>query len=442
MIRKRDWHKLAPLAAISLWAATVRLFAVLQPARIVWGDEPSYLWLGRNWLTGLGYSFTGYPDVHHSPGYPLLSGLVYLVTHNLELASDICYVLFGTLLIVPIYLLAKELYGRSVGYIAALFVATYPAISTAPALWGTFTEPPYYFFVYAGLLLVLLAMRRGKSLAFLLAGASMGFAYLIRPEAIAYLAVGAGILLLVWLFEKKLFTRQVWVGLGLYGLGFLVFFLPYAYFVFRQTGAWMVSEKAGVTFVTCIGLSEGDTAAFDRATWGLDSTGLEVFFFSRESYHVNMLDVIRAYPSEFVQLVMRNTRRFLGTLLSTPMLTIYLLPLMGVAFFRSAWSKARAKGELLLIASLTPVLVFVLFFIQDRYIATLLPALVIWLALGAYELGQWGSETARNLLGATAAAVANRLQRVLKVAPTVLLLVFMLALQPKVINLYANTGSF
>jgi len=442
VIRKRDWHKLAPLAAISLWAATVRLFAVLQPARIVWGDEPSYLWLGRNWLTGLGYSFTGYPDVHHSPGYPLLSGLVYLVTHNLELASDICYVLFGTLLIVPIYLLAKELYGRSVGYIAALFVATYPAISTAPALWGTFTEPPYYFFVYAGLLLVLLAMRRGKSLAFLLAGASMGFAYLIRPEAIAYLAVGAGILLLVWLFEKKLFTRQVWVGLGLYGLGFLVFFLPYAYFVFRQTGAWMVSEKAGVTFVTCIGLSEGDTAAFDRATWGLDSTGLEVFFFSRESYHVNMLDVIRAYPSEFVQLVMRNTRRFLGTLLSTPMLTIYLLPLMGVAFFRSAWSKARAKGELLLIASLTPVLVFVLFFIQDRYIATLLPALVIWLALGAYELGQWGSETARNLLGATAAAVANRLQRVLKVAPTVLLLVFMLALQPKVINLYANTGSF
>lgn len=442
MFHRWNLRKLAPLAGIALWATAVRVYAVLQPARIVWGDEPSYLWLGRNWLTGLGYSFTGYPDVHHSPGYPLLSGLVYLITHNLELASDICYVLFGTLLVVPIYLLARELYGRGVGYTAALFVATYPAIATAPALWGTFTEPPYYFFVYSGLLLVLIAMRHGKRLAFLLAGASFGFAYLIRPEAVAYLAVGGGVLLLVWLFEKKLRTQQVWTGLALYGLGFLLFFLPYAYFVFRQTGSWMVSEKAGVTFVTCIGLSEGDTAAFDRATWGLDSTGLEVFFFSRESYHVNMLDVIRAYPAEFVQLVVRNTRRFLGTLLSTPMLSIYLLPLMGVAFFRSAWSKARAKGELLLIASLTPVLVFVFFFIQDRYIATLLPTLVIWMALGAYELGQWCGETAQNLLGDTTRGAGSSAKRVLTMTPTVVLLLFMLALQPKVTNLYANTGSF
>jgi glucan phosphoethanolaminetransferase (alkaline phosphatase superfamily) len=155
-----------------------------------------------------------------------------------------------------------------------------------------------------------------------------------------------------------------------------------------------------------------------------------------------MLDVIRAYPAEFVQLVVRNIRRFVGTLLSTPMLSIYLLPLMGVAFFRSAWSKARAKGELLLIASLTPVLVFVLFFIQDRYIATLLPTLVIWMALGAYELGQWVRETAQNLLGNATSGFASKTRALLTAAPTILLLVFMLVLQPKVVNLYANTGSF
>jgi hypothetical protein len=115
---------------------------------------------------------------------------------------------------------------------------------------------------------------------------------------------------------------------------------------------------------------------------------------------------------------------------------------MGAAFFRSAWSKARAKGELLLIASLTPVLVFVFFFIQDRYIATLLPTLVIWMALGAYELGQWAEETAEQLLGDAAGGVANRLKSTLAAAPTVVLLLFMLVLQPKVVSLYANTGSF
>jgi len=61
--------------------------------RIVWGDEPFYLWLGRNWLTGQGYTFTGYHDVHHSPLFPLLSGILYLVTGNLQVASNIIYVI-------------------------------------------------------------------------------------------------------------------------------------------------------------------------------------------------------------------------------------------------------------------------------------------------------------------------------------------------------------
>ena len=432
-------RKAAPLVALSLWAAAVRLFAVLQPQRIVWGDEPSYLWLGRNWLTGQGYSFTGYSDVHHSPGYPLLSGLLYLLTHNLELASDICYVLFGVLLVIPLYLLAKELYGRNVGYVTALLLGVYPAIATAPAFWGTFTEPPYYFFVYSGLLMVLLAMRRERLWAFLLAGACFGFAYLIRPEAIAYLAVGGGVLAVVWLSEKRLSARSTWAGLALYLVGFLLFLLPYVYYVYRHTGSWMVSEKAGVTFVTCIGLSEGDTAAFDRATWGLDSTGLEVFFFSRESYHVSMIDVIRAYPSQFVRLVVRNTRRFVGTLLSLALFSTYLLPLMGIAFFKTAWDKRRAKGELLLLASLAPVLVFLLFFIQDRYIATLLPTLVIWLGLGSYELGIWLSETWRNLAGRQLGRCGNS---VLKAIPTILLIAFFAVLQPRVIKQYTTTGSF
>jgi 4-amino-4-deoxy-L-arabinose transferase-like glycosyltransferase len=350
------------LIGLGLWAAAVRLFALAQPQRLVWGDEPFYLWLGRNWLSGQGYSFTGYSDVHHTPMYPLLSGLFYLLTHNLvvgqaqgmELASDICYMLFGVLLVFPIYLLTKEMYGRGAAIVSAALVAIYPAISTAPLFWGTLTEPPYYFFVYMGLFMVLLAMRREHGAspsvgrgwwAFLLAGMFFGLAYLTRPEAVAYMAVGGAVILLIRLFEKRLLKRATWTSLVIYLTGFLLFFLPYVYYVYRETGSWMVSEKAGVTFVTCIGLSENNTAAFDQATWGLDSTGLEVFFFSRESYHVNMIDVIRAYPSQFVQLVLRNVRSFVGGLFSLQLFSYYLLPLMGVAFFKTAWDKRRSKGE-------------------------------------------------------------------------------------------------
>jgi len=329
--------------------------------------------------------------------------------------------------------------------------------------WGTLTEPPYYFFVYTGLFMVLLAMRRERWWAFLLAGMSFGMAYLTRPEAVAYVAVGAGIIALVRLFEKRLFTRAVWVGFLIYLIGFLLFFLPYVYYVYRETGSWMVSEKAGVTFVTCIGLSENNTVAFDQATWGLDSTGLEVFFFSRESYHVNMLDVIRAYPSEFIQLVLRNIRRFISGLLSLALFSFYLLPLLSVALFKTAWDKRRVKGELLLLASLSPVLAFLFFFIQDRYIATLLPTMVVWLGMGTYELGVWLRDTAKNLLTnsteaagqspETAIATAsgalggtasrqNRWLGLLVAVPAVALVLFLALLQPRVITQYTSTGSF
>ena len=454
----RRFPEFLTLIGLGLWAAAIRLFALAQPQRMVWGDEPFYLWLGRNWLTGQGYSFTGYSDVHHTPMYPLLSGLFYLLTRNvaeiaragsglvigqvmgMELASDICYVLFGVLLVVPVYLLTRDMYGRGAAVVSAGLVAIYPAISTAPLFWGTLTEPPYYFFVYMGLFMVLLAMRGGRLWAFFLAGMFFGLAYLTRPEAVAYVAVGGAVIALVRLFEKRLLKRATWVSLVIYLTGFLLFFLPYVYYVYRETGSWMVSEKAGVTFVTCIGLSESNTAAFDQATWGLDSTGLEVFFFSRESYHVNMIDVIRAYPSQFVQLVSRNVRRFVSGLLSMELFSYYLLPLMGVAFFKTAWDKRRAKGELLLLVSLTPVLVFLLFFIQDRYIATLLPTLVIWLGLGTYELGAWLRDTATSLLE------PRELRRLWRAAltalPALLLILLLVLLQPRVIAQYTSTGSF
>jgi 4-amino-4-deoxy-L-arabinose transferase-like glycosyltransferase len=429
------------LAFLAISAALVRVFALVQPQRIVWGDEPFYLWLGRNWLTGRGYSFTGYSDVHHTPMYPLLSGVFYLLTHNLELASDICYVLFGALLVVPVYLLAKEMYRREVGYASAAVVAIYPAIATAPAFWGTLTEPPYYLFVYTGLLMVLLAMRRERAMLHFSAGLLLGAAYLTRPEAIAYVAAAGGVLVLVRLLERRLLKRATLIGLALFLVGFLLFFLPYAYYVYRETGSWMVSEKAGVTFVTCLGLSEGDTRAFDEATWGLDTTGREVFFFSRESYDVSMIDVIREYPSEFVQLLIRNIRRFVGSLLSTRLFSIYLLPLMGLAFFKAAWDKVRAKGELLLLASLTPVAVFLLFFIQDRYIATLLPTAAVWLGLGVYELGVWLQGTAENLVG-DRFSKSTRLRKSVVAIPTVLLVLFFVLLQPRIIRQYTNVGSF
>jgi len=85
-------------------------------------------------------------------------------------------------------------------------------------------------------------------------------------------------------------------------------------------------------------------------------------------------------------------------------------------------------------------MVFLLFFIQDRYIATLMPILVIWLGLGAYELGGWLCGTAESLLGSR--VLRQRWRTPLAVIPTIALVLFFVVLQPRVVEQYTSTGSF
>jgi len=105
----QHWRQWLPLLLI--WGLALLIRGILvQPERVVWGDEPFYLWLGRNWATGQGYQFVGHPDVHHGPLFPMLAGLIDRLVGNLEVASDIIYVMFGSLLVWPVYGMAREVY--------------------------------------------------------------------------------------------------------------------------------------------------------------------------------------------------------------------------------------------------------------------------------------------------------------------------------------------
>lgn len=444
-----------PLLLIVAGTALLR-WLLASPERVVWGDEPFYLWIGRNWLTGRGYTFTGYSDVHHTAGYPLLSGLLYLVTGNLELASRLLYVICGALLPLPIYAIAARLYDRRTGLIAALLTATWPALNGAVINWGTLTEPPYYLFIYTGLWLALtllippqgdvadqpLFALRSSPVGYFATAALLTLAYHVRPEAIAHVLAIGGYLMLVLLlalWQQRAGLRRgatlLLPRLAAYALGFALLWLPYGYYVSLHTGSWQISEKAGVTYVTSKSLAYGDTKTFDAATWGLDSTGLEVFFFSEESYNVSMTEVILADPMDFARLLYQNVQMFLGQLVSGRMFPFLLLPIVALGWFAAPWGWRRAVGEGLLWVGVLPVLAFLLFFIQERYIATLLPILIVWTAHGLRRLGGW--------LGATLGALRPTLGRPALVAwlPALLVALAFLALTPSVMA-RTSTGSW
>jgi len=459
------WRRWLPLLAIWLAAFALRLF-LSQTDRVVWGDEPFYLWLGRNWVTGQGYGFMGHPDVHHGPFFPWLAGIVYLLTGDLELASEILYVLFGSLLVLPVYALGRELYGRRVGLGAAALAAVFPALTVATLHWGTMTEPVYMFSLYLGLWAGCVALRpiwgaMGRSSdalslgdpwwAYALAGLSFGAAYLTRPEAIAYVVIVGAYILLLRAAQRGLGNVRFWGKLALYGLAFAVAFLPYAYYVRQHTGAWMVSEKVGVAYLTGIGLAHGDTGAFDRATWGLDSTGLETFFFSSESYTISMFSLIVGDPKTFLGIVYLNTQRFVRVFIDWTMFPYLLLPVAVLGLFDRGWARKRTLQELYLLLSSLPVLSFILFFIQARYLVAFVPVLILWTARGLLRFSDWLTGTLMALrTEAQAEGGAARPFRPLsqigrsaiELVPVVLTMALLLAAHPHVQEQVTGVGSF
>ena len=95
---KLEW--LIPLAVAA--GALVLRALLASPERVVWGDEPFYLWNALNLAIGRGYTFfNGVPDVYLTPLYPLLIAGLYLISHNLELASRLCYIVLGAALTFP-----------------------------------------------------------------------------------------------------------------------------------------------------------------------------------------------------------------------------------------------------------------------------------------------------------------------------------------------------
>jgi hypothetical protein len=135
----------------------------------------------------------------HPPLYPLTILLVsYPVrwllpgseTVLLQLSAQLTAALAGLLLIVPLYLLGRDLFDRRVGFWAALLFQCLPP--GARVLSDALSEGVFLLLAVTALWLALRAFREGGIIRFGLMGLCSGLAYLARPEGVLIgLAIGA-----------------------------------------------------------------------------------------------------------------------------------------------------------------------------------------------------------------------------------------------------------
>lgn len=433
-MQRRDWLLLAVIVAL---AAGVRLVYTTLP-RVVWGDEPFYLWMGQSLLAGQGYNAFGYSGVHFPPLFALTAAALAPLAGGLLNASNLIHVLTGALLVVPLFLLARAIYSPPAAWITGLVVALYPALTSGVLAWGTMTEPLYLLWVGSAIYALYRALEYGRTRDYVLLGVALGLAYLTRTEALVFLATALALLLVGRLMRRDRLGPLLG-RLAVAASLFLLLALPYLLYTHHVTGHWSLTGAAGMAYTSMTGLAERDPADFDRATWALDQASGEVYLFAPSSEAQPLAETLLGDPMGVLRRLRSGLRDTAELLFSLALVPWILAALAFLGLFAQPWPPRRLRGELALLSSLAAPASYIPFFVVQRYLAGMLLPAMVWIGAGAWMLGLWLAGTVQHL---AARPLSGHTQRALLAAPALLLALLLLALGPATWSAQQRTHSF
>ncbi|MHB8923568.1 MAG: ArnT family glycosyltransferase, partial [Thermoleophilia bacterium] len=227
---------------VLLLAAAVIVRALVTLTRdMVQFDETAYLRMAENLASGNGLlDISGLTTTHFTPLLPLLIAGLAVVVRNYVLAGYIISIIFSSLILIPTFLLGRDLFDERAGlYAAALMVAAPIFITTSEFIY---TEVVYIFFLLMGAFFGWHMLHRGRLQCGLAAGLSLGLAYLANPQAFFY--VVALLALAVVIAIRKKARGRLLSAAALLGVVFLVFAVPYIIFLHAELGRWTYSGKS------------------------------------------------------------------------------------------------------------------------------------------------------------------------------------------------------
>ncbi len=376
-------RELVSVAVFVLLAFAARLVA-LQFQSIVNEDGAHYLLLAEQLLSG---NYREGFSTYWSPLYPLLAALASIVVGDLELGARMVSVMSGTLLVIPVYLLTRDFYGKNAARIGACFVIVYPFLIRYSV--SVMTEAIYAFLFTSAVLAGWIASSRLSRKSFAITGVLFAACYLLRPEAIGFLGLMVALTVGAYLFQRIPSSKMLH-SLAALLLGFAILSTPYLFHLRQQTGRWMISEKMYVHLPTqspddshwkerWLRLSEdGQTTLADRYWGGIRSEDES----SGESQPI-------AGQTFTLSNIVQSLRVLLYELRSLP--NIFPLPLIllcGVSFFRTRPSQIEwVKDAYLSVFLASTFLGYALLHMLDvRYLVPLLPLLIPWTAKGVVDL--------------------------------------------------------
>jgi 4-amino-4-deoxy-L-arabinose transferase-like glycosyltransferase len=387
--RRRELLLLAGILVIS--------FVVRVAAWEYWGTGPievegsDYTRIAENLRWGVGYVGMSSPGTNllFPPLFPLLISGFSFLTRDYTLAARSVAMLFGTLLPLPVFGIASQLFSRRTAYVAAALTILSPLLVRLS--FAVYSEGPYATLVLAGGYLFLCALSRPSIWNWGAVGATFGLAYLVRQEGFVVLLLAASFALAAK--PGKLTTRCLRAASAI--LMFLLLAMPEIIFIHHATGKFSLEVKSGLNFPLGIGtLAEGDR----WANYGVEENLNRVGVWMRPNSEVIRERVkLRDAVHMVSYLVRRNIPFLLQTLSERWMGAPFVTALALLGAVRRPWKQQLAWKRLFFV--LVPLISFVgtlsVMNLADRYFFVLVPFLLLWAANGLVELGLWLETTLR-----------------------------------------------
>jgi hypothetical protein len=246
--RTNTWRILLMLTAAAI---LVRLASASLRGFYLGFDESMYIILGRNLLSGHGYTLNDLPNATFPFLISIFSGAADMVWGPRWALSLPSAVLGGAALI-PLYLLTRRMASRTVAFAAVLVFVGFPALirltpylSYARLIYEGSEQIYLFFFLFAAYF-VWCAGSDGAWKDYILAGAFCGLASEVRQDALLY-----GALAFVWLVAVAVAQRQ-WKSLprvAAFAVAAFLVALPFVVHVRMVTGLWGTGPRFAKTFL-------------------------------------------------------------------------------------------------------------------------------------------------------------------------------------------------
>jgi hypothetical protein len=362
------------LGLLVLASVGIRLFFTRYQSVFNCWDSAWYVVIGRNIANGHGLTdFAGQAHTWFQPGYPFLIGLANRVIDDPIRAGRMVSCLFGSLALIPTFLLARLIYSHRVAYIAVILAAFHYRLIEAST--DVLCEMSYAFFLILALFLTFrLAQDQRGILHYLLFGLAWAAACFVRTEGVLYTILALAYLQVHYLWRHGMNVRAT-AKLLMAAAVVCLALMPYVRFLHRETGQWILTG---------------------RETWAL-TADLETREVQWE--HCDMKSYVRrCWP-----LLLKRTLFNIDYTLRKDIVTVLppiLIGLIAVGVFGRPWGRSRLSKELFLVGSLVVfVTVFPPLGFLPRYYCPYLFIAMIWAAKGVDNLHWWLEESYRGLGG-------------------------------------------